>query len=117
MRPRDALGKLEAKDYHYLRQISSSKFLFGWFPSTEIPFSIAMTELRLPSVIVVDPETYKYYLSSSPDNPEDIIKLLDSIIKADPPPPSFGGNTLPYRIYRFVSTSDSFPFSTRSGLL
>ncbi|XP_018495605.1 protein disulfide-isomerase TMX3 [Galendromus occidentalis] len=82
------------------KELYHDKFLFGWFPSTEIPYSIAMTELRLPSVIVVDPETYKYYLSSSADDPEDIIKLLDAIDKADPLPPSFGGNTLPYRIYR-----------------
>lgn len=81
------------------RNIYHDKFLFGWFPSTEIPFSIAMTELSLPSVMVIDPDTYQYFLpEQNTDNPEAILKLLDDILNGDPP--SYGGNTLFYRLYR-----------------
>lgn len=80
--------------------VKNRKFLFGWFPSTDIPFSIAMTELPLPSVMVIDPHSYRYFLPDDAEDPQTIVRLLDDILKNDPEPPSYGGNTFFYRIYR-----------------
>ncbi|XP_022660901.1 protein disulfide-isomerase TMX3-like isoform X2 [Varroa jacobsoni] len=99
LRMADVKDMLEALAVN-TQNLYHEKFLFGWFPSTDIPYSIAMTELPLPSVMVIDPHTYRYFLPENAEDPQAIIRLLDDILKNDPEPSSYGGNTFFYRIYR-----------------
>lgn len=75
-----------------------------------------MTELPLPSVMVIDPHTYRYFLPENAEDPQAIIRLLDDILKNDPEPSSYGGNTFFYRIYRYDSIFEVFSNSKEKYL-
>lgn len=76
-----------------------------------------MTELPLPSVMVIDPHSYRYFLPDDAEDPQAIVRLLDGILKNDPEPPSYGGNTFFYRIYRQAHVLSLFLFISLSLFL
>lgn len=76
-------------------------FQFGWVGSPELGNTIAMTELSLPHLLVVNPATNHYYIPE--DDPvlmtaEAVSEFIDRILKQAAP--AYGGNSWPIRIYR-----------------
>lgn len=61
-------------------------FLFGYLAQPDVANSVAMQTLKIPSLIVVNPTTYEYYLPTLGKKekvpaPQTIIKLLDQILE------------------------------------
>ncbi|XP_014257444.1 protein disulfide-isomerase TMX3 [Cimex lectularius] len=76
-------------------------FQFGWIGSPELANSIAMTELPLPYLIVVNSTTNHHHIPDDEPkvlNVENVKLFLDSIRNESAP--CYGGNSLPIRLYR-----------------
>ncbi|KAH6947651.1 hypothetical protein HPB50_020543 [Hyalomma asiaticum] len=78
-------------------------FVFGWVGTPEIANSVAMMNLPVPSLLVIQPETYQYYLPEGhsreqPPSPQAVLELLNTIMDGSAVP--YGGDSFPYRLYR-----------------
>lgn len=76
-------------------------FQFGWIASPDLANSIAMTELPLPYLLVVNSTTNHHHFPDDEPHyltPEVVHMFLDSIVNQTAP--SYGGNSLPVRLYR-----------------
>lgn len=85
-------------------------FQFGWIGTPELANSIAMTELPLPYLLVVNSTTNHHHVPQDEPHrltPEAIHLFLESVRNQSAP--CYGGNTWPVRIYRLY-------FEARSSL-
>uniref|UniRef100_A0A1B6DVR0 Thioredoxin domain-containing protein n=2 Tax=Clastoptera arizonana TaxID=38151 RepID=A0A1B6DVR0_9HEMI len=76
-------------------------FQFGWVGSPELANSIAMTELPLPYLIVVNSTTNHHHVPDDDPQrltPEAVQLFLESVRNQSAA--AYGGNTLPVRMYR-----------------
>ncbi|KAG6444841.1 protein disulfide-isomerase TMX3 [Manduca sexta] len=94
---RDMVEGIIRKRKHELH----SSFQFGWMGSPDLANSIAMSELTVPHLIVLNSTTSHHHL---PDDdpvlmtPEAVSLFLDQIYKQQAP--AYGGNNWPVQIYR-----------------
>lgn len=85
------------------RELFHEHFVFGWVGTPEIANSVAMMNLPVPSLLVIQPETYQYYLPEGhsreqPPSPQAVLELLNTIMDGSAVP--YGGDSFPYRLYR-----------------
>lgn len=85
------------------RDLYHKHFLFGYLAQPDVANSVAMQTLKVPSLIVVNPTTYQYYLPKLTKKekvpaPQSIIKLLDQILKHNAT--AYGGDSTFHRVYR-----------------
>lgn len=85
------------------RDLYHEHFVFGWVGAPELANSVAMMNLPLPSLLVIKPDTYQYFLPDiegrdQPPSPQAVIELLNQILDGSAVP--YGGDSFPYRIYR-----------------
>ncbi|XP_075225053.1 thioredoxin-related transmembrane protein 3 [Lycorma delicatula] len=76
-------------------------FQFGWVGSPELANSIAMTELPLPYLLVLNSTTNHHHLPDDEPHrltPDAVQLFLESILNQSAP--SYGGNTMLVRMYR-----------------
>ncbi|XP_069701598.1 protein disulfide-isomerase TMX3 isoform X1 [Periplaneta americana] len=76
-------------------------FQFGWVGSPELANSIAMTVVPLPYLLVVNSTTNHHHIPEDDPSqltPEAVTIFLEQIHNQSAP--SYGGNTLPVRLYR-----------------
>lgn len=76
-------------------------FQFGWIGSPELANSIAMTELPLPYLLVLNSTTNHHHLPDDEPHrltPGAVQLFLESVRNQSAP--SYGGNTWPIRMYR-----------------
>nr|BAN20763.1 protein disulfide isomerase, putative [Riptortus pedestris] len=76
-------------------------FQFGWVASPDLANSIAMTELPLPYLLVVNSTTNHHHFPDDEAHhltPDAVHMFLDSILNQSAP--SYGGNSIPVRLYR-----------------
>lgn len=76
-------------------------FQFGWVGSPELANSIAMTVVPLPYLLVVNSSTNHHHIPEDDPSqltPEAVTMFLEQIHNQSAP--SYGGNTLPVRLYR-----------------
>ncbi|CAG4947443.1 unnamed protein product [Parnassius apollo] len=76
-------------------------FQFGWMGTTELANSIAMSELTVPHLLVLNSTTRHHHIPD--DDPvlmtaEAVALFLDQILKQQAP--AYGGNNWPVRLYR-----------------
>ncbi|KAI8426202.1 hypothetical protein MSG28_005132 [Choristoneura fumiferana] len=83
------------------RKTLHSRFQFGWMGSLELANSIAMYELTVPHLLVLNSTTSHHHM---PDDdpvlmtPEAVLMFLDQI--HNQVAPVYGGNSWPVRVYR-----------------
>lgn len=85
-------------------------FQFGWIGTPDLANSIAMTELPLPYLLVVNSTTNHHHVPQDEPHrltPEAVHLFLESVRNQSAP--CYGGNTWPVRLYRLY-------FETRSSL-
>lgn len=85
------------------RELYHEHFVFGWVATPEIANSVAMMHLPVPSLVVIQPETYQYFLPEGhsreqPPSPQAVLELLNTILDGSAVP--YGGDSFPYRLYR-----------------
>ncbi|XP_077503586.1 protein disulfide-isomerase TMX3-like isoform X1 [Amblyomma americanum] len=85
------------------RELFHEHFVFGWVGTPEIANSVAMMHLPVPSLLVIQPETYQYFLPEGhsreqPPSPQAVLELLNTILDGSAVP--YGGDSFPYRLYR-----------------
>ncbi|XP_064466792.1 protein disulfide-isomerase TMX3-like [Ornithodoros turicata] len=95
------------------RDLYHEHFVFGWVGAPELANSVAMMNLPLPSLLVIKPDTYQYFLPEvegreQPPSPQAVLELLNQILDGSAVP--YGGDTFPYRLYRAY-------FEARTALL
>uniref|UniRef100_A0A224XD20 Protein disulfide-isomerase tmx3 n=1 Tax=Panstrongylus lignarius TaxID=156445 RepID=A0A224XD20_9HEMI len=74
-------------------------FQFGWVGSPELANSIAMAEVPLPYLLVLNSTTNHHHFPDDRNlTPDAVHSFLDSIRNQSAP--SYGGNSLPVRLYR-----------------
>ena len=60
------------------------KFLFGWTGSPELPNSVAMTSLPVPSLIVINATSFEHHIPEEhleAISPENLADFLDQILQ------------------------------------
>lgn len=60
-------------------------FAFGWVGAPELANSVAMMHLPVPSLLVIKPDTYQYFLpegehKEQPPSPQAVLELLNTIL-------------------------------------
>lgn len=86
---------------HKNKQKYHGRFQFGWVGTPDLAHSIAMDTLATPHLIVLNASTNEHHIPEDDPlqlTPEAIELFLDSIHNQTAP--TFGGNSLPVRIYR-----------------
>ena len=74
---------------------------FGWIGTPDLAHSIVMDTLATPHLIVLNASTNEHHIPEDDPlqlTPEAIELFLDSILNQNAP--TYGGNSLPVRIYR-----------------
>ncbi|XP_028172533.1 protein disulfide-isomerase TMX3-like [Ostrinia nubilalis] len=90
----EGIIKSRKRDLHH-------RFQFGWMGTPELANSIAMTELTVPHLLVLNSTTSHHHM---PDDdpvlmtPEAVVMFLDQI--HNQVAPVYGGNNWPVRLYR-----------------
>uniref|UniRef100_A0A4D5RXJ5 Protein disulfide-isomerase tmx3-like isoform x1 n=1 Tax=Ixodes scapularis TaxID=6945 RepID=A0A4D5RXJ5_IXOSC len=85
------------------RELYHEHFVFGWVGAPDIVNSVAMMNLPVPSLLVIKPDTYQYFLPEGdvreqPPSPQAVLELLNTILDGSAVP--YGGDSFPYRLYR-----------------
>lgn len=85
------------------RELYHEHFAFGWVGAPELANSVAMMHLPVPSLLVIKPDTYQYFLpegehKEQPPSPQAVLELLNTILDGSAVP--YGGDSFPYHLYR-----------------
>ncbi|XP_038069429.1 protein disulfide-isomerase TMX3-like [Patiria miniata] len=87
---------LEQRDTYH------EKFQFGFMETPDIANDITLSRLELPSILVVDPKSYLYYLYENPIEvtEESLAEFLDGVVLGTVE--AHGGNSWYRKIYRVI---------------
>merc|ERR1712071_501042 len=84
------------------------KFIFGWTGSPDLPNSVAMTTLPVPSIIVINATSFHHHLPEEYIeilSPENLAEFLDLVLQNDIQ--AYGGTGFLARVYRIYYDSST----------
>jgi len=93
---------------HDNRDVYHEKFIFGWTGSPDLPNSVAMTTLPVPSIIVINATSFHHHLPEEYIeilSPENLAEFLDRVLQNDIQ--AYGGTGFLARVYRIYYDSST----------